>query len=142
MPPQSGGSKETDPPGPIGQYAMSCLGREQIFTYFSLQNRMPVALLRLNYANEMRYGTMVDLAQVVLGERPVDLSVAYFNAIWQGDANAMAIRALEHATVPPKILNIAGPKILAVREVALAFGRLFGKPVRFGTTEATGCPAQ
>lgn len=133
--PESGGSKETDPPDPIGQYAMSCLGREQIFTYFSQQNNTPVALLRLNYANEMRYGTLVDLAQLVLAERTVDLSMAYFNAIWQGDANLMAVRALAYTSVPPRIFNIAGPKILAVREVAEQFGRLFGKQVRFGSTE-------
>jgi len=114
---------------------MSCLGREQIFSYFSQQYQMPVALLRLNYANEMRYGTLVDLAQVVLSERPVDLSMAYFNAIWQGDANAMAVRALEHVAVPPRILNIAGPKILSVREVAGQFAKIFGKPLRFGSTE-------
>jgi nucleoside-diphosphate-sugar epimerase len=135
VPPTAGGSKESDPPGPIGQYAMSCLGREQIFSYFSMQYQMPVALLRLNYANEMRYGTLVDLAQVVLSERPVDLSMAYFNAIWQGDANAMAIRALQHVDVPPRILNIAGPKTLSVREVAGTFAELFGKPLRFGSTE-------
>ncbi len=133
--PSSGGSKETDPPGPIGQYAMSCLGREQIFTYFSQQNNTPAALLRLNYANEMRYGTLVDLAQTVLAERPVDLSMAYFNAIWQGDANLMALRALAYTSVPPRVFNVAGPTILSVREVALRFAKLFGKEVRFGSTE-------
>lgn len=133
--PATGGSKETDPPGPIGQYAMSCLGREQIFTYFSQQNNMPVALLRLNYANEMRYGTLVDLGQTVLAERPVDLSVAYFNAIWQGDANLMAVRALKYTSVPPRIFNIAGRQILSVREVAHTFAQLFRKEVRFGSTE-------
>ncbi len=133
--PCSGGSREADPPAPIGQYAMSCLGREQIFTYFSRTDGVPTAILRLNYANEMRYGVLTDIAQQVLAEKPVDLSMGYFNAIWQGDSNAMTIRAMAHVASPPKIINIAGPQILRVREVAKKFGQIFGKPVRFGSTE-------
>jgi len=91
VPVESDGSKETDPTGPEGDYAMSCLGRERIFDHFSRTLGISVVLYRLNYANEMRYGTLVDVAQQALADRPIDVTMGYFNAIWQGDANAMAL---------------------------------------------------
>lgn len=136
VPVHRGGSREVDPPAPIGEYAMSCLGRERIFTYFSQKNGTPVAIIRLNYANELRYGVLVDIAQKVLAGQPVELGMGYFNAIWQGDANAMVLRALEHVAVPPLPINVAGAQALRVRDVAEQFARLFGKPVRFASTEA------
>jgi nucleoside-diphosphate-sugar epimerase len=134
--PQSGGSVESDPPGPVGDYAMSVLGRERIFTHFSRTLRIPTALLRLNYATEMRYGVLVDVAQQVLSGRPTDLSMGHFNVLWQGDANAMTLSAFDRAAVPPAAINLAGPEILSLRSVALEFGRLLGKPVTFAGREA------
>ncbi|NQU20187.1 MAG: NAD(P)-dependent oxidoreductase [Candidatus Nealsonbacteria bacterium] len=131
-----GGSLETDPPQPDGEYGMSCLGRERIFSYFSAAREIPVALIRLNYANELRYGTLVDLGQRVAAGEPIDLTMGHFNAIWQGDANAMVLRALDHTAVPPRVINIAGLETLSVRRVAEQFGELFGKPVEFSGTEA------
>jgi hypothetical protein len=132
----SGGSMERDLPGPIGDYAMSCLGRERIVCYFSRELGIPTALVRLNYAHEMRYGVMVDLAQKVMAGVPIDVSMGYFNAIWQGDSNAMTLRAFDHAAVPPFVVNVAGPQTLSVRQVADQFGRLLGKPVRFTGRES------
>ncbi|HID75401.1 MAG TPA: NAD(P)-dependent oxidoreductase [Planctomycetaceae bacterium] len=132
----SNGSVETDPPCPVGDYAMSCLGRERIFSYFSQRFEIPTALVRLNYANELRYGVLTDLAQKVLAEQPIDLNMGYFNVIWQGDSNAMTLRALEHVAVPPWVVNMTGPDKLRVRDVAEQFGRLLDKPVRFHGTEA------
>jgi nucleoside-diphosphate-sugar epimerase len=134
--PESGGPVEDAAPGPVGDYAMSCLGRERIFSYFSRTSGTPVALLRLNYAHEMRYGVMGDLAQQVLAEREIDVTMGYFNAIWQGDSNAMTLRALDHAASPPRIINIAGPEVLSVRRVAERFGELMGKPVALVGKEA------
>jgi nucleoside-diphosphate-sugar epimerase len=136
VPPESGGPSEQGALAPIGDYAMSCLGRERIFSYFSRSLGMPVALLRLNYAHEMRYGVIVDLAQQVLAGRPVDVTMGYFNAIWQGDSNAMTLRALEHVASPPRVVNIAGPETLSVRRVAERLGELLGKSVMFLGTEA------
>lgn len=135
--PDSGGSKETDEPGPVGEYAITVLGRERTFQYFSDRYRIPTALLRLNYAAEMRYGVLVDIAQDVLAEREVDLSTPLFNVIWQGDANAMTLAALAHAANPPRIINVAGPEFLRVRDVAEQFGRLLNKPVRFTGQEGS-----
>jgi dTDP-4-dehydrorhamnose reductase len=131
-----GGSKEDDPLGPIGDYAMSCLGRERLFTYFSQSLGIPVALLRLNYAHEMRYGILVDLAQQILADRPIDLAMGYFNAIWQGDSSAMTLRALDHVSVPPRVVNIAGPDELRVRDVAEQMARLLDRRATFSSTEA------
>ncbi len=133
----SGGSKEADDPGPVGEYAITVLGRERTFQYFSDRDQIPTALLRLNYATEMRYGVLVDIAQDVLAERPVDLSTPMFNVIWQGDANAMTLAALAHVANPPRIINVAGPEFLCVRDVAEQFGRLLNKPVRFTGPEGS-----
>ena len=136
VPPESGGPSEETPPGPVGDYAMSCLGRERIVSYFSRRWDIPAALLRLNYAHEMRYGVMVDLAQQILAGQAVDLTMGYFNALWQGDSNAMTLRALEHVASPPKIINLAGGETLSVRSVAQRLGQLLGKPVALAGSEA------
>lgn len=135
-PVRGGGSVETDPLRPEGDYAISCLGRERIITYFSQALDIPVALIRLNYANELRYGVLVDIAQQVLAEQPIDLTMGYFNAIWQGDASAMTLRALDHVAAPPRVVNVAGPRRLSVRQIAEQFGRLLDKPVAFAGREA------
>jgi len=135
-PADSGGSVESDPLGPIGDYAMSCLGRERMFDYFSRVHGTPAVLVRLNYAHEMRYGVIVDIARQVMAGEPVDVTMGYFNAIWQGDSNAMTLSALAHAASPPLVVNVAGPETLSVRRVAEAFGRLMDKPVAFRGTES------
>ena len=129
------GSRESDPPAPCGEYAMSCLGRERVFEHFSRSLAIPTALIRLNYATEVRYGVLVDLAERVRDGLPIDLSVGSFNVIWQGDANAMALQAFDHVATPPWVVNLTGPEVLSVREVAEAFGRLLGRPVTFSGEE-------
>ncbi len=134
----SGGSLESDRPVAIGEYAQSCLGRERMFEYGSITNGTPVSLIRLNYAVEMRYGVLVDIAAKVKNEEPLDLSMGYFNVIWQGDMNAMVLKALLHCSSPATIINLTGSEILSVREVALEFGRLMGKtPVFIGQEAST-----
>ena len=135
-PVRGNGSRETDPLLPDGDYAMSCLGRERMFSHFSERLGIPSALIRLNYAHEMRYGILVDIAQHVMAGNPIDLTMGYFNAIWQGDANAMVLRSFDHAASPPLVVNVAGPERLSVRQVAEQFGRLLEKPVRFTGAEA------
>jgi nucleoside-diphosphate-sugar epimerase len=131
-----GGSVETDALNPAGDYAMSCLGRERIFEHFSRTYQIPVTLLRLNYATEMRYGVLVDLGQRVREGRPIDLAMGYLNAIWQGDANAMALASFDQASSPPFVVNVTGPELLSVRRAAEQFGQLFGRPVTFRGAEA------
>jgi uncharacterized protein YbjT (DUF2867 family) len=114
---------------------MSCLGRERVFEHFGRSLGIPTALVRLNYAAEVRYGVLLDLAERVSDGLPVDLTVGSFNVVWQGDANAMALRAFDQAAVPPAVLNVTGPETLRVREVAEAFGRLLDRPVRFAGEE-------
>ena len=130
VPVNSGGSVETDLPDAIGEYAQSCLGRERMFEYGSIRNKTEVTLIRLNYSVEMRYGVLVDIALKVKNNQSVDLAMGYFNVIWQGDMNNFVLRSLEKVNSPAKVLNITGPEILSVREVAKEFGKLFGvKPV-------------
>jgi len=135
-PVHQGGSRETDEPRPVGEYAMSCLGRERTFEHFSRTLGTPVALLRLNYATELRYGVLVDVARRVWAGEPVPLAMGHLNALWQGDANAMALCALARASSPPFVVNLAGPETLSVRRVAEEFGRLLGRAVAFAGTEA------
>jgi nucleoside-diphosphate-sugar epimerase len=131
-----GGSQESDTPRPVGEYAMSCLARERIFEYFSESAGTPAVILRLNYAVEMRYGILYDLARRVAAGETIDVTMGYFNAIWQGDANAMALASLTKATSPPLILNIAGPEELSVRNTCETLARLLKKPVTFTGREA------
>lgn len=135
-PVSTGGSREEDPLNPAGDYAMSCLGRERIFEYFSRTGHSKMSILRLNYATELRYGVLVDIAQRVFAGQAVPLSMGYLNAIWQGDASAMALQSLACTSEPPLVLNVAGPEVLSVRRVAEEFGKLLRKPVRFEGTES------
>jgi nucleoside-diphosphate-sugar epimerase len=133
---ESGGSLESDRPEAIGEYAQSCLGRERMFEYGSIRNGTYVSLIRLNYSVEMRYGVLVDIALKVKNEEQVDLAMGYFNMIWQGDMNAMALLSLSFCSSPAKIINITGPETLSIRQVALEFGKLFNKTPKFIGEEA------
>ena len=126
VPVESGGSVETDTPVAIGEYAQSCLGRERMFEYGSNRYKTDVTLIRLNYSVEMRYGVLVDIALKVKNKQPVDLAMGYFNVIWQGDMNNLVLRSLEQTKSPAAVLNITGPEVLSVRNVAIEFGKLFG----------------
>jgi hypothetical protein len=130
-PARQGGSVEIDLLNPVGEYAMSCLGRERTFEYFSARDGNPTTLIRLNYATELRYGVLVDIALQVYRKIPVDLSMGYVNVIWQGDACALTLAALPDGTSPARPLNVAGPEVLRVSDVATRFGELFDKPVEF-----------
>jgi len=136
VPVSSGGSREEDPLRPVGEYAMTCVGRERILEAFSRIQQTPMAVLRLNYACEMRYGVLVDLAKKIWAGEPVDLAMGYLNTIWQGDANALTLRAFEHTATPPTIINMTGPETLSVRELAERFGQLMNRPVHFEGKEA------
>lgn len=131
IPVSEGGSREEHSPNPVGEYAISCLGRERIFEHFSRTNGTKVSLIRLNYATELRYGVLLDIAERVFLGSPVPLSMGYLNAIWQADACAMSLQSLAYTSSPPNIINIAGPELLSVRDVAQEFGKLFNKSVRF-----------
>jgi nucleoside-diphosphate-sugar epimerase len=132
----SRGSSETDVLNPVGEYGVSCLGRERLLEYLSRANGTPMAIIRLNYAVEMRYGILVDLARKVLAGEAIDVTMGYFNVIWQADANAMALQALAHAAAPPFVLNVTGPEVLSVRHVAARFGEIFERAVSFRGVEA------
>jgi NAD-dependent epimerase/dehydratase family protein len=128
---------EADAPAPVGEYAQSCLGRERVVEYVSREDGLRALMFRLNYAVDLRYGTLVDIARKVHAEEPIDLGVGYFNAIWQGDANSYALRSLEHCASPPAVLNVTGPDRISTRECAEWFGRFFGKAPRFVSEEGT-----
>jgi len=130
------GCAEKTPPAPVGEYAQSVLGRERVLEYSSNRYRTPVAIIRLNYAVDLRYGVLLDIGRRVWQQRPVPLGMGSVNAIWQGDANSMILRALALASAPPRVLNVAGPEPLRVRWIAERFGELFGIEPRFEGCEA------
>jgi nucleoside-diphosphate-sugar epimerase len=137
VPVSSGGAVETDEPQPIGEYGMSCLGRERVLEHFSHELNIPMAIIRLNYAVEMRYGVLVDIAQKLWRGETIDLSMGHFNCIWQGDANAQTLGAFDHVSVPPNVLIVTGSQTLAVRQVADKLAGLMGSaPPRFSGTES------
>jgi nucleoside-diphosphate-sugar epimerase len=132
----SGGPTEKDRVGPLGEYAQSALARERIFEYFSERYSTPTALLRLNYAIDLRYGVLRDLADKVQRAEAIDLAMGRVNVIWQRDANSVALRAFAHCSAPPFVLNLTGPRTLRVREIAQKLGELLGREPRFTGVEA------
>ncbi len=123
-PVNSGGSKETGPVGPIGEYAQSALGRERIFEYFSRTHQIPGAIIRLNYAIDLRYGVLLDVAQRVYNQQPIDLTMGFVNVIWQSDANAIVLRSFEHVEAPPFVINVTGLETVSIRKLAEQFGEI------------------
>ena len=130
------GSRESDSLTPIGEYANSCVGRERVLEHVSRTRGTPMAIIRLNYAVDLRYGVLVDIAHRVAAGEPVRVDMGYVNVIWQGDANAQAIRALSLAASPPRAINVTGPDRLSVRDMAMRLGDLLGTAPRVEGTEA------
>jgi dTDP-4-dehydrorhamnose reductase len=134
----SGGADESVEPDPVGEYAQSCLGRERILAYQAMETGSPLAIIRLNYAVDCRYGVLTDVAQSVRDGRPVDVSNGSVNVVWQGDANRYALSALAQADLPPFILNVTGPETASVRWIAAQLGTRLNKDPEFiGAESAT-----
>ena len=130
------GASEQTPPAPMGEYAQSVLARERVFEHFSARHGTRVALLRLNYAIDLRYGVLLDIGQKVFNRQPVSLAMSAVNVIWQGDANSVALRSLALAATPPFLMNVTGLETLRIRAVAVRFGEVFGIEPVFDGTEA------
>jgi nucleoside-diphosphate-sugar epimerase len=133
---KDGGATEETETDPVGEYAQTVRGRERVFEHFADRFGVRSVLLRLNYAVEMRYGVLADIARKVFEAEPVDVAMGSVNVIWQGDANSVALRSFSLCSSPPAILNLTGPEILSVRTIAESFGCVFGAEPEFHGTEA------
>jgi nucleoside-diphosphate-sugar epimerase len=132
-----GGATEDIPPTPVGEYAQSVLGRERMFEYAADRWGTPSVILRLNYAIDLRYGVLADIASAVYHRQPVNLRMPLVNIIWQRDANSICLRSFPYCQAPPFILNLTGPETLSTRWIAEEFGRHFGcEPVFNGDDSA------
>jgi hypothetical protein len=132
------GADESVAPNPPGEYAQSCVGRERMFEYFSKRYSTPGRLFRLNYAIDMRYGVLHDIASKIVQGTPIDVSLGHVNFIWQGDAAAQALRCLAHCEVPTSPINVSGHQILGVRDLAAKLGALLDRqPVIVGSEQPT-----
>lgn len=135
VPLHSGGCVETDAPGPNGEYAMSCLARERAFEYAANTFGTKVFIYRLNFAVDLRYGVIYDMARNILEGQPVSIKTPVLNCIWQGSANEIAIRGLLHADSPVCRMNVTGPETLSIKRTALMLGEYLGKEVTFDGEE-------
>lgn len=126
-----GGCCESDDPVPAGEYAQSCLARERIFTNAAHTWGTPTTIFRLNYACELRYGVIADIAVKIATGKPIDVTMPAVNVVWQGDVNVWALRSLELAAVPPRILNATGPETVSVRRIATWLAEDMGTQVTF-----------
>jgi hypothetical protein len=136
VPVASGGAREIDPVGPVGEYAATCVGRERVFEHLAATAGTCVAIVRLNYAIDLRYGVLVDLATTLLRGAPIPLAMGHVNVIWQGDANRAALELLPHASAPPLVVNVTGATTLSVRDLATRLGSRLGVAAHTEGTEA------
>lgn len=132
----AGGATEQTPLAPVGEYGQSALARERVFEYFSRRNHTPLCLLRLNYAIDLRYGVLVDLAQKILRREPIDVSMGHVNIIWQGDANSICLRSFSLCDSPPRPLNVTGLETLSVRALASRLAAALETQVEFTGQES------
>jgi len=132
----SGGADEATPPAPVGEYAASVLGRERMFQHAGRARGTPSFGIRLNYAIDLRYGVLADIAGKVFAGTPLPLAMGHANVIWQGDANAWTLRALRHATPECPIINVTGPETVSLRWLAEQFAERLGRPASFVGEEA------
>ncbi|WP_372237351.1 NAD-dependent epimerase/dehydratase family protein [Paenibacillus sp. FSL H7-0331] len=128
-----GGATEETSPAPLGEYGQSTLGRERVFEHFSHHYAIPMVIYRLNYAIDLRYGVLLEVARSVQSGKPIDVTMGHANCIWQGDANEIALRSLNVCTSPPNFINVTGPETMSMRWIAEQFGkRLDKEPVFIG----------
>ncbi len=132
-----GGATEQCSPAGNGEYGQSCLGRERVFEHFSHKYQIPMFIYRLNYAIDLRYGILQEVAKAVKEGKPIDITIGHANVIWQGDANEIALRALNNCSCPPKFMNVTGPETMSLRWAAGRFGEIFGVDPNLVGEEAT-----
>ena len=134
--PSAGGSRESDAVGPVGEYAASCVGRERVFEYYSATAGTKVVIVRLNYAIDLRYGVLVDIASRIMTGAAIPLAMGHVNVIWQRDANRVALELLPHASSPPLVVNVTGGEVIPVRAVARELARRMKRDATFEGSEA------
>jgi dTDP-4-dehydrorhamnose reductase len=115
---------------PLGEYSNACVARERVLEWACARHASPLALVRLSYAVDLRYGVLVDVAERVRRGETIDVRTGWVQVIWQGDANAQALTALLRADDPAFVVNVTGAETVSVAAVAWHFARQFRREPR------------
>lgn len=137
FPTDSTGPDELVETKPIGAYAQSCVGRELAFLDAARQHGTRIALIRLNYSVEFRYGVPVDIVTNLMQKKTINLSMGHANIIWQRDAVAYSLLAHELSSSDGFILNVTRPEVVRIRDLANRLGELLSIQPQFVGEEET-----
>jgi len=132
---------EDDPFGVmIPNYSMSKIAAEAIVQYLSRARGIPTIILRIGMVwGPEGGGPALRVERMVRGEEVLVSPVrpSWSALIWEDDAVALTIRAMELGAVPPRVVNLGGDEPVAIEEYCAYAGELLGIEPRFRVTDET-----
>ncbi len=113
-------SREDGTIGPVGTYATSKFAGEVLGSFLSSLWNIPTCILRYYYPYSPRGGLPYALAEHVAEGKPIPVgkeNFSYYDPIHTSDCVRFTIQSAELCSVPPKVLNVAGPDVTTRAEM-------------------------